>query len=110
MGRKKNMENENKQLSILNGSIQIGEQQNFHVSHLEVFTGDDDYNETSCYRVDADPNSTLTISNRVEPKIQKVPYRLRNEPGVRIFLKSEWGDDFVLQVCHHKGSILVDLV
>lgn len=89
-------------------ALEINEFSRFHIGKLEVFTGDDDQQESECYIVESKKES-LVLSKRIEPLRVGSGYRIRNEPGVRIFLKSEDGPSFIIQLCHHKGNVFLDV-
>lgn len=90
----------------------MDEETNFHIQAVEVFTGDDEGCETDCVRAvtkfeDYNSPGILELSRRED--VASSLYRLRYEPGVRIFLKSESGESFCLSVSHHKGGVYFDL-
>lgn len=87
-------------------TLLINNEKHLHVKHIEVFTGDDDYNETDCVEVQAH-NDLLLIKQLLTRRNKPSSHRLRGEPGVRMFLESENGKQFVITLAHHKGSIHV---
>lgn len=85
--------------------------QNFHITKVEVFTGDDNYQETEGFSIVPGENGKLkgTKFQHLEPK-PKNTHRLRDEPAVRIFLESEnLGSTRVIEIAHHKGEIKMGL-
>ena len=90
-------------VSISDNTLQIGDSDYFHVEKIEVFTGDDSYNETDCAEITSISNK-LKIARLVDHSARS-NFRLRHETGVRIFLEAEDGGRFCLTVCHHKGMI-----
>lgn len=92
------------------GQLCVNGEPNFHINEIEVFTGDDDYNETDCVQLKSiSEKLQVTLASPLTNK--KSPYRLRNEPGVRIKFTSE--DDQKLRtllICHHKGGIYIHLL
>lgn len=96
--------------TITNGYLEdIGHGNNFHIKELEVFTGDDDYQETACYKV-TEKDNDLVMYKRTNPEVVKSLLRIRHEPGVRVYLESETDDaEYYLQICHHKGCVCIDL-
>lgn len=91
-------------LEIMDEFLDI-EDFNFHVTKMEIYTGDDDYNETDCLVV-TEKLGSLEAQQRVFPKTRKSKNRIRHELGVRIFLMSENGHLYCLDICHHKGTLV----
>ena len=92
--------------------LKIKDEQNFHIFKVEVFTGDDSYHETDSYTLSnkqENPDELELVQQKpITPK--KSDYRIRNEPGVRIHLVPEnVNDRFVLEICHHKGSVYFNM-
>lgn len=93
--------------------LQINEDIHLHIESVEVFTGDDDYKETDRLIIDVkkDENGPqLEVARKVYMRPQSSGKRLRFEPGVRINISSEHGEEYALIFSHHKGSILVDVL
>ena len=78
-----------------------------HIYKVEVFTGDDDYQETDCIVATHGANDQLHLARRLEPKIIHSDLRLRGEPGVRVFINSEEGPSVYVRIGHHKGQIFL---
>ena len=76
-----------------------------------MFTGDDDFNETSEIEM-LESNHNVMINKCANNKTDKSPFRLRGELGVRIFFKNEDGDatERCIQINHHKGGIYLSEV
>jgi hypothetical protein len=87
-------------------TIRINNENYLHIQKVEVFTGDDDYNETDCVEVSSHKEQLL-IKQLLTRKSKPSSHRLRGEPSVRLFLDSEDGKKYILTVAHHKGSIHV---
>jgi hypothetical protein len=79
---------------------------NFHIKSVEVFTGDDSYNQTFSITTQVGINGALVQS--MDSRKLDSKYRLRDEPAARILLESEDGPRIVLSVCHHKGQVYID--
>lgn len=96
-------------MHITNGdAIEIQNQNNFHIIGIEVFTGDDDANETDLVEITT-ANNKLVVKKTLSEVLRKSKTRLRGEPGVRIYLEGEGSKNWVLSIGHHKGSILTHL-
>lgn len=87
-------------------TLLINNENYLHIDCVEVFTGDDEYNETDCVEI-LPNNDQLLIKQILTRKNKQSEYRLRGEPGVRLFLSGEGGSSFVLTIAHHKGNIHV---
>jgi hypothetical protein len=87
-------------------TLSINNEKHLHVERVEVFTGDDEYNETDSVEITSH-NELLLIKQLLTRRNKPSSHRLRGEPGIRMFLSSESGDGFVLTLAHHKGSIHV---
>lgn len=94
--------------SISSGYLEVGDYDYFHISHVEVFTGDDDYNETDCIEVCASEKK-LIAKQTLTPVLRPSKDRIRFEPGVRIYLSTEVPGEagYILTICHHKGRVNV---
>ncbi len=97
--------NSNAELSVFGLS-------NFHVDRVEVFSGPDECLMTNYYSFEpgkscyADDQMEVTHCRPVMPK--RIPFRVRGEPGVILYLKSEGSDDTVkVMFCHHKGHVYI---
>lgn len=101
-------------VKIEDNQLIIGGQEYFHITDLEVFTGNDHYQETDTYGVKPDRlnRGKLTVSQRVRNGAVNHRRRIRYEPGVRIFLESEQNpfEAFCLEIVHHKGQIMCELL
>jgi len=87
-------------------TLLINNEKQLHVERVEVFTGDDDYNETDSVEVTAHSDQLL-IKQLLTRRNKPSDFRLRGEPGVRLFLACESGKNFILTLAHHKGSLHV---
>lgn len=90
--------NDNSEITINS----IREFSNFHVEKVEVFTGDDNFHETDCVEIHA-KDKKLLVKKHLE-YFEESNFRLRSEPGVRIYLNSEDGVSFYIEFAHHKGQ------
>ena len=89
-------------------ALNLGQESGLHIKSIDIFTGDDEYKETECVSVTS-KGSSLLMSRRIEPKETESQFRLRNEPGVRLFIEGEYGGQYVISVNHHKGAIYFKL-
>jgi hypothetical protein len=87
--------------------ITFNDDNNAHIQSVEVFTGDDGYKETDCYRLSAN-GGALAIESRKPVTSKESSYRIRNEPCVRLNVATENGTNLVLSVTHHKGTLYLD--
>jgi hypothetical protein len=90
----------------VNDTLSINNEEHLHVERVEIFTGDDEYNETDSVEITSH-NDLLLIKQVLTRRNKPSSYRLRGEPGIRMFLNGESGEQFVLTLAHHKGSIHV---
>lgn len=90
----------------IDDTIFINESNYLHINRVEIFTGDDDYNETDIIEVHTS-NNKLVAKKLLTETIRSTKYRVRGEPGIRLFIDSENGEGFLLTICHHKGNIHV---
>lgn len=79
-----------------------------HIDAVEIFTGNDDHQETDCVEIHAG-GENLIVKQLLTKAIRKSKYRLREEPGIRIFITSEAGENFIVSLSPHKGNIRVDV-
>jgi len=88
-------------------TLVIDDNEHFHISKVEVFTGDDDYNETDCIEVQSrgGDKPELLIKQLLTRKNKPSPNRLRGEPGVRLHIEGENGKHYIVTLAHHKGTI-----
>lgn len=90
-------------------AVEIDGETNFHIESVEMFTGNDEGEETDNYSA-ISKNCELKIARRIVPAAVKIPFRVRGEPGVRVNFVQECGTrQFTMTICHHKGSIFLDL-
>lgn len=87
-------------------TLSIDNEKYLHIKKVEVFTGDDDYNETDCVEVESHKENLL-IKQLLTRKNKPSTYRLRGEPGIRVFVEGENGKNYIVTVAHHKGNIQV---
>jgi hypothetical protein len=87
-------------------TLSIDNEKYLHIKKVEVFTGDDDYNETDCIEVQSEKENLL-IKQLLTRKNKPSNHRLRGEPGIRVFVCGENGKHYILTVAHHKGNIQV---
>lgn len=89
-------------------NITINDHKHLHVRAVDVFTGDDDYNETDLVEITTVSNK-LVVKKTLSDVVKKSELRIRGEPGVRMYLESEDQESFILSIGHHKGQLLVDV-
>lgn len=95
-------------LRVDDDALSINNNDHLHLEKVELFTGDDDYNETDLLEAHVHrPTTKLVIKKTLSDVLKPSPYRLRGEPGIRAHIKSEDGRTYVLTLAHHKGNILV---
>ena len=97
-------------LSVQGKTLNINDFNNFHIQQIEVFTGNDDNQETDCIEVYA-KGDRLVAKQLITNSITKSLERIRYEPGVRIHLQCETSnpgitESIVLTICHHKGNVV----
>lgn len=81
---------------------------NFHCTAVDVYTGNDDAEQTDCIEVlpCSKNKGSLEVSRKLNRGKIGLPTRIRGEVGVRLFLESEHsGDVFCVDIAHHKGRI-----
>jgi hypothetical protein len=87
-------------------TLSLDNEKYLHIKKVEVFTGDDEYNETDCIEVEAHKGNLL-IKQMLTRKNKPSCHRLRGEPGIRVHVAGENGKQYILAVAHHKGNIQV---
>lgn len=87
-------------------TLSLDDEKYLHIKKVEVFTGDDDYNETDCIEVQSQKENLL-IKQLLTRKNKPSSHRLRGEPGIRVFVQAENGKHYIVTLAHHKGSIHV---
>ena len=95
-----------RQVSFIHEQLVIDGLNNFHIKKVEVFTGNDDYQETDSIEVVA-KGEKLEAKQLLTKTIRPSPDRIRFEPGVRLHLEIEGTEEIlILSLCHHKGCVL----
>jgi hypothetical protein len=85
-------------------TLSIDNEKHLHIKKVEVFTGDDEYNETDCIEVQSEKENLL-IKQLLTRKNKPSEHRLRGEPGIRVFVRGENDKGYILTIAHHKGEI-----
>lgn len=97
-------------LKIEAGTLKIGESEWFHIKEIEVFTGDDEWNETDSISIVTDKDK-LRLSKKVYMNPVRTKCRVRNEPAVRLHIESELDHHIhKIEISHHKGQIRISEV
>lgn len=90
-----------------NGSpISINADDCFHIDHVMVLAGDDDYNVNDAVQISGDCNR-LTIQTNPLGMPKTLPYRIRGEVAITARIVSEDGKCFDIGLFHHKGKIIL---
>ena len=89
-----------------------GHGSNYHIEKVEVFTGNDRGEETDSIEI----RPMLSVPNKLEilhkfiGRPRDIGYRVRGEPSVRLFLRSEETHKLLtLTICHHKGRQMLSV-
>ena len=88
------------------GTLQVGHEEYMHIQKIRVFTGGDDYEESSTVEIKGDGKGGL-ISAFLDRSGLPTVTRTRFEPGVKIYLDMENGEAAVVTISHHKGQVMV---
>ena len=94
------------QLCVNGDTLSLNNDQYLHINKVEVFTGDDDYNETDLIEVET-INEKLIAKKTLTESVRPSKYRLRGEPGIRLLVASESGPRYRVTIAHHKGNIII---
>lgn len=95
-----------RQLSFNHEQLVIDGYNNFHIKKVEVFTGNDDYQETDSIEV-VSKGDRLEAKQLLTKTVKPSSERIRFEPGVRLHLELEGTEEIlILSLCHHKGCVV----
>jgi hypothetical protein len=99
--------NEGENMKIENGYLKISDEENYHITSIDLFTGGDISEESVCYKfVNDKDRHGITMIQEIPRKLN---FRPRFELGVRIYIEEEaTGKRHSITVCHHKGGIAIE--
>lgn len=80
---------------------------NNHISSIEVYNGDDEYNATTGIKLSPKGYEGIVLETQ-DLKGMHTRYRTRGELGIIINLESESGESWKIVIAHHKGCVYVE--